>query len=298
MSAGAPELIASVGDNCVDVSLPHGGGAERVALPTLVPASGLAPAELPGGNAFNVATVLAQGGRRVAYLGAVGEDAAADLILEAGTAAGVDMSRVVRVPGPTGRTVVDRNSHGERHFVSEDYGAAAEYRLNDETVAWLSRARWLHFARQPDFAERADALRARGASISCDLGYAGGLAELSAVAAQMDVVFMSASAEPELSPDGMLWRALDAGAPLAIVTLGAGGSLAGSGASRWQADAVAVPQVVDTLGAGDAYIAAFIAARLEGSGVQRAMQAGAQAGAAACRQWGLAGLIHTGPVPA
>ena len=56
--------------------------------------------------------------------------------------------------------------------------------------------------------------------------------------------------------------------------------------------------MVDTLGAGDAYIAAFIAARLDGSGVPGAMQAGAQSGAAACRQWGLAGLIQRGPVPA
>jgi sugar/nucleoside kinase (ribokinase family) len=170
VSAGASELIASVGDNCVDVSLRRGNGADPGAVSALVPASGPAPAELPGGNAFNVATVLAQDGRRVAYLGAVGEDAAADLILEAGVSAGVDMSRVISVPGPTGRTIVDRNAHGERHFVSEDYGAAAAYRLDDATVAWLSGARWLHFARQPDFAERAAALRARGAAISCDLG--------------------------------------------------------------------------------------------------------------------------------
>jgi fructoselysine 6-kinase len=114
----------------------------------------------------------------------------------------------------------------------------------------------------------------------------------------MDVVFMSASAEPQLSAEQMLELALDAGAPLAVVTLGGAGSVAASGASRWQAEAIRVAPVVDTLGAGDAYIAAFIAARLDGSGVERAMNAGARSGAAACRQWGLAGLIQTGPVPA
>lgn len=298
MSAGATAPIASLGDNCVDVSLPHPERVDGETLSALVPASGPAPAELPGGNAFNVATVLAQGGRRVAYVGAVGDDSAGDLILEAGAAAGVDMSRVVRVPGPTGRTVVDRNAHGERHFVSEDYGAAAKYRLDDATVAWLARARWLHVARQPDFAERAEALRGGGTMISCDLGYAGGLAELPAIAQRLDVAFMSASAEPGLDAEQMLAQALGAGAPLAVVTLGSAGSVAAAGAQRWRTDAVAVEQVVDTLGAGDAYIAAFIAARLDGSEVEQAMQAGARAGAAACRQWGLAGLVQTGRVPA
>ncbi|MDE3132052.1 MAG: hypothetical protein KGL16_12950, partial [Acidobacteriota bacterium] len=134
----AGELIVAVGDNCVDISLNGAAGADRDALPEPVPASGLAPAELPGGNAFNVATVLAQGERHVAYLGAVGEDAAAAAVIAAGVSAGVDMSRVIRAAGPTGRTVVARNSQGERRFVSEDYGVAAAYRLDDETVTWLA----------------------------------------------------------------------------------------------------------------------------------------------------------------
>lgn len=298
MTAGPGELIASVGDNCVDISLRHRPGADRDALPSVVPASGQAPAELPGGNAFNVAMVLAQGSRRVAYLGAVGDDPAAELILEAGVAAGVDMARVIRLAGATGRTVVDRNAQGERSFVSEDYGAAAAYRLSDETVAWLSRARWLHFARQPDLAQRTEALRARGATLSCDLGYAGGIEELSAVAGAMDVVFMSASAEPQLGEEQLLKRALDAGAALVVLTLGGAGSVAAAGVARWRTDAVAVTQVVDTLGAGDAYIAAFIAARIDGAGIEQAMQAGARAGAEACTQWGLAGLLQTGRAPA
>lgn len=291
------ELIASIGDNCVDISLPGEPEADADAPAATVPASGQAPAELPGGNALNVAMLLAQGGRHVAYLGAVGEDAAAEVIIEAGSSAGVDMSRVVRVPGQTGRTVVARNAHGERRFVSEDYGASAGYRLDDETVAWLAGARWLHFARQADLAQRAETLRADGTMVSCDLGYAGGIEELEALAAEIDVVFMSASAEPQLSDEQLLQRALDAGATLAVVTLGGAGSVAAAPGARWRTDAVAVASVVDTLGAGDAYIAAFIAARMDGSGVGAAMQAGARAGAAACTQWGLGSLIQTGRVP-
>ncbi len=298
MSSLRSDLIACIGDNCIDVSLPGPGCSDRDGVPALVPASGRAPAELPGGNAFNVATVVARTGLRTAYLGAVGDDRAADMILEAGVSAGVDMSRVARIDGPTGRTVVARNDHGERQFVSEDYGAAALYRLDDETVDWLTRARWLHFARQPDLADHADRLRSRGAEISCDIGYSGGLRELAAAVVSLDVAFMSASAEPGMLAEEMLEHALRAGAALAVVTLGAAGSIASDGGPRWSADAVAVAPVVDTLGAGDAYIGAFIAARIEGAGVEHAMQAGARAGAAACTQWGLAGLLEADMVPA
>lgn len=298
MSSPRPELIACIGDNCIDVSLPDPGCADPEAVSALEPASGRAPAELPGGNAFNVAVVLAGNGLRPAYLGAVGDDPAAEMIIEAGVSAGVDMSRVARVDGPTGRTVVARNRHGERQFVSEDYGAAARYRLDGETVDWLTQARWLHFARQPDLADHADRLRSRGATISCDLGYAGGVMELAVAAVgSTDVVFMSASAEPGMRAEEMLDHALRAGATLAVVTRGAAGSIATDGGSRWTADAVAVSPVVDTLGAGDAYIGAFIAARIDGAGVELAMQAGARAGASACTQWGLAGLLEADTVP-
>lgn len=297
MSSRRSDRIASVGDNCIDVSLPALDGADEDALAGLVPASGLAPAELPGGNAFNVARVLARSGLSAAYLGAVGDDAAAELILGAGTSAGVDMSRVMRVTGPTGRTVVGRDAHGERHFISEDYGAAARYRLDDETIEWLMRAQWLHFARQPDVAQHTERLRAGGATVSSDVGYAGGLIQLGEATGGMDVVFMSASAEPGLSTDDLLEQALRARAALAVVTLGAAGSVADDGTSRWRVDAVAVSPVVDTLGAGDAYIGAFIAARVGGAGVEQAMQAGARAGAAACTQWGLAGVLQTETVP-
>jgi sugar/nucleoside kinase (ribokinase family) len=51
--------------------------------------------------------------------------------------------------------------------------------------------------------------------------------------------------------------------------------------------------MVDTLGAGDAFIAAFIAATLEGCEVGDALRAGAAAGARACTRWGLASPLQT-----
>jgi fructoselysine 6-kinase len=281
------ELIVCVGDNCVDVTQ----SGQRALSQGDRATAAIPPAHLAGGNAFNVAVALARMGRRAAYVGAVGDDPAAEVIASAANQAGVDTSRVERVPGSTGRTVVDHDPDGERRFVSEDYGVAAEYRIDSETAAWLAGAGWVHFARQVDLADWGTTLRERSAVLSCDLGHGGGVGLLERVAPVVDVVFMSASSAAGLTPEQVVWRALEAGAPLVVVTLGARGSIAASADTHWQMDATPVARVIDTLGAGDAYIAAFIAARMEEKGIEEAMRAASRAGAAACTQWG-----PTGPV--
>ncbi|HTU30524.1 MAG TPA: carbohydrate kinase family protein [Solirubrobacteraceae bacterium] len=285
----ASEPIVCVGDNCVDVT--QSGRRES---PNGDRGAGAAPtAHLAGGNAFNVAVALARMGRRASYVGAVGDDPDAEVIVGAAREAGVDTSRVRRLAGATGRTVVDHDPDGERRFVTEDYGVAADYRIDHETAAWLSAAGWLHFARQVDLADWGSMLRERGALLSCDLGHGGGVGMLESVAPVVDVAFMSASSAAGLTPEQMVHRALDAGASLVVVTLGARGSIAASADTRWQMDAVPVRRVIDTLGAGDAYIAAFIAARVDGKGIEEAMRAGSLAGAAACTQWGPTGPVTT-----
>jgi fructoselysine 6-kinase len=274
--------VACVGDNCVDVWLDDGAGAR----------------ELAGGNALNVAVELARLGLGVRYFGAVGDDPQGELILEAAAVAGVDSSGVVRLPGPTGRTLVEREESGERRFVSEDEGVASSYRLDDASGELVARHRWAHFSRQPDLAQWAPHLRERGTRCSCDLGLDGGLELLDELGAQLDVVFLSSSAAPGRSADELLGQALGAGAELAVLTLGGEGSIAATRDGRWRADAEPVARMVDTLGAGDAFIAAFIAATLAGRDVDDALRAGARAGALACTRRGLASPLQTDEVPA
>jgi fructoselysine 6-kinase len=262
--------VACVGDNCVDVAV------ERP------------EEELAGGNALNVAVELARAGRRCSYFGMVGDDARATVILDAARAAGVDVGEVRRAPGPTGVTVVARDAGGERSFVSQDYGVSADHRLDGQVVQRIAAHSWAHFARQPDLPAWAPTLRAEGVRISCDLGVESGPGALQAVGPHLDIAFLSTSAAPGRTAQELVDEALAAGAALAVVTRGARGSVAGAGTRRWRGDAVAVERVVDTLGAGDAFIAAFISAMLDGGEVDAALRGAAIAGAAACRRRGLA----------
>jgi fructoselysine 6-kinase len=267
VSASVP-AVACVGDNCVDVYV-DAGGVERV-----------------GGNALNVALELARAGHEAAYLGAVGTDPRGQVVLAGARAGGVDVTRVAVVDGATGVTLVGHDANGERRFDSEEYGVAAGYRVSATDEAMLKATPWVHAARQPDLARWSPGVRAAGGRVSCDLNDGGP----EALDTGVDVAFASAAGADDAAAIAMARELGERGAALAVVTLGAAGSLAHSEAGTWRQPAIPV-EVVDSLGAGDAFIAGVIGALLGGADVASALLAGAQAGAEACARVGLAGDV-------
>jgi len=260
--------VACIGDNCVDVYV------------------GAFASERAGGNALNVAFELARAGYGAAYFGAVGDDERGRLILETARSRGVDTDGVVVEPGPTGVTVVEHDRTGERRFVEEDYGVAAEYRIDEHTARTAAAARWVHLARQPDAADWAGALAARGARLSADFGeHAAGSAP-DPLCSRLGVAFFSLPSGDLDAAAALAADAVARGAVIGVVTLGARGSVAHCGTRSWHQAAVPV-DVVDTLGAGDAFIAGFIAGLLDDEELPAALLRGAQAGADACTRVGL-----------
>ena len=68
--------------------------------------------------------------------------------------------------------------------------------------------------------------------------------------------------------------------PLLVVKRGAAGAEAAHGARRWRVNAPKT-DAIDTTGAGDAFVAAFLATRLSGADIPSALERAAAAGAAA-----------------
>lgn len=85
------------------------GRGETVLTPTLT--------ARPGGKGANQAAAAARAGAAAAFLGCVGDDAAAGEVLAALSASGCDVSGVRRVPGPTGTAMVVVEAGGENLIV-------------------------------------------------------------------------------------------------------------------------------------------------------------------------------------
>lgn len=250
--------IATVGDNCIDRYLP----ARQSAV---------------GGNAVNVAVHLRRMGRRVGYFGAVGDDQDGRRVMECLAACGVDTSPVLLRPGRTAVTDLDIDAAGDRIIAFEDFGACAGYRPPEADRARLRRMRHVHLGWLDDGGALRRELAAAGISVSQDLAVnpsADGLA----------IAFGSAG-EDRARARQLAREFLDQGARIAVVTCGARGSVAADGAAMVEAEAAPV-EVVDTTGAGDTFIAAFIDGHLAGGSLSACLEAARQAATLTCRHIG------------
>jgi len=255
--------FAAVGDNCIDQFLPPVGDC------------------LVGGNAVNVAVQLANLGRRVAYFGAVGEDAAGRAVEAALRRNAVDVAGLRRVGAhATARTDIETLPDGDRRFVFESFGAAAHYRAGGADFARLATMAYVHLGWIRGAVALRRALRHSAAVLSQDLSVNNAAEDLDP--SGLDVAFSSASPG---AGEAESWRLLAAGAAVAVVTLGAAGSLANDGVEIRRMAALPTP-VTDTTGAGDAFIAGFLDAHAKGLNLQECLASGAERGALACRYRG------------
>ncbi len=250
--------IATVGDNCIDRYLPLG-------LATV------------GGNAVNVAVQLSRLGRRTAYFGAVGDDRNGRWVSARLADNDVSLDHLHIVAGSTAFTNLDMDSAGDRIIAEEDFGVCGDYRPDGAEVDALNRARHIHLGWLDDGGALKRQLAAAGLPVSQDLAVNPGANSLA-------IAFASAGPSRKRARE-LLQQAHGQGATLAVVTMGALGSIASNGTDVAETGIVEVA-VVDTTGAGDTFIAAFIDAHLGGAGLGDCLAAGRDAAAATCLHLG------------
>ena len=229
-----------------------------------------------GGSAANIAVELALD-HHVAFVGAVGHDAAGEIFLSDLRSAGV-APLVQILPGSTGVVVAFVNDDGERAMLT-DRGVNA--RLSDDAVSdalavpfdhlHVSGYTFLDPRTRKIATEALGSARQLGASTSVDVCSVGPLRQLGAIRflkaiGRVTFLFTNEEEACALGESKSLQRALTvvrAHAEEVVVTLGPGGALVVS-----DGELVAKPsrevEVVDTTGAGDAATGAYLSKRLSG----------------------------------
>ena len=246
----------------------------------------------PGGSAANQAAWLASFGVSVDFVARVG---AADVESETARfkAIGVTPHLVGDPTHETGRLIALIDPDGERSFLT-DRGANEALEARDISDALIEAAALIHLSGYSFFAPspRAAVLdvirRAGDKPISVDPASAEFLREVGAdnflawtrgaailFPNEEEAAILAGSDDPETQ-----CARLAAHYPLVVIKRGAAGAEAAAGDERWRVKAPKI-EAVDTTGAGDAFVAAFLAARLSGADIQAALERAAAAGAAA-----------------
>jgi ribokinase len=238
-----------------------------------------------GGSAANTAAWLAAAGAEPALVARVGDDERGRGARDELRAGGVDALLAVDPELPTGTCVVLVGADGER-TMGPDAGANDGLLDSDLPDELLAAGRHLHVAGYALL--RSGSRPAARAAIARALGSGMTVSVDPSSHALLSAAFLDdAAGAGLLLPNADEARALTgeedpgrAGAALArrfgevVVTLGADGALWTDGRETVRDEAVPVEAAVDSTGAGDAFAAGLLAARLKGAAPADALAAG------------------------
>ena len=239
----------------------------------------------PGGNAVNVAVHARRCGADAAYIGAVGTDRAGRAVLAALRSEDVDTTRLRVVEGPNASAEV-RVVEGNRAFGRGDAGVS-RFRLDDGDLAAARAAAIVHTGECSMLEDQLPQLAAAARRLSFDFSERP-LDYVRAYAPLVDVAIRSC---PETSLDEAVraaWQLRSLGPQVVAITLGADGAVVLVGD---EVACAAAPQtsLVDTLGAGDAFIARLLTGLLDDEPAASLVRAATAYASASCASFGAFG---------
>jgi fructoselysine 6-kinase len=244
----------------------------------------------PGGNCVNVAAQAARLGTRSAYVGVVGDDDRGRLLRDSLAAEGVDVSRLRAVPGDTSLAVV-RHIAGDRVFGPVARGVR-HFVPSADDLDFISRFQIAHSSYCSDLEAVVPDLAAR-TRVSFDFDDRVHTAWAEQLLPHVFLaVFSTSHLTPAEAADVLRW-AHDRGVRYVLATRGGESALVSDGSRVVSADPVPT-RPVDTLGAGDAFVARALHGILTGEPLDVLASAAMEAGSAACGYLG--GYGHGAPV--
>ena len=248
----------------------------------------------PGGKGANQALAAARAGAAVRLFGAVGDDAFADLALERLGEEDVDLWGVARVKAATGSATIMVDAVGE-NCIAVVPGANARADPSAVPDAALTGGNWLVLQQEVPASANASLLQRAGRFGTRVLLNAAPAGEFDPqVLGLLDVLVVNEGEAAILGgvlgwptePERFARAAIQSHDGLSVVvTLGAHGALAADRRGLWRATAPAI-EVIDTTGAGDAFVGAFAAATEHGDELGAALRFGVAAGSLACMKAG------------
>lgn len=246
--------IGTVGDNCID-SYKEMGKA------------------FPGGNPVNVAVYFVRLGGEASYVGVVGDDEYGPFMTESIARKGVDTSYVHTLPGKTAVTEV-KLVDGDRIMAGYDEGVLADFKLNDEDIDFLAGHDLVVSSVYGNVHDSFKDIRAKGVKLAFDASDVPEREASKVALKNCDYFFYSNDDGDTDEVRAQMKSFKEEGPELVICMQGDKGSIVYDG-SEYHKFGIVPCEVIDTIGAGDSYIAGFLKGILEGKAIEEAMKIGA-----------------------
>lgn len=256
-----------------------------------------------GGAESNLAIALSRLDTPVTWLGRVGADSLGDLVLREIAGEGVTTIGIRDGEAPTGLMIKERRlPHRQRVWYYRRQSAGSRLTPDDLPLDLIRRAQLLHVTGiTPALSASAAATvsaalgyaRTSATLVSFDVNYRSTLwspavagPQLRELITQADIVFAGADEAALVvgsagDPLDLAYRIAELGPREVIIKLGGDGCLALVDGAPSQRAAIPI-EVIDSVGAGDAFVAGYLAERLSDEPVERRLETAVRAGAFAC----------------
>ncbi|WP_323845713.1 sugar kinase [Microbulbifer magnicolonia] len=266
------------------------------------------------GDTYNTAVYMARNGVEVSYVTLLGDDPFSEQMLAQIRAEGIDTSAIAQLPGRCpGLYAIQNSPDGERQFTywrgeSPARELFAEAGVRVQLQAYLQGMDYLYLSgitlaiMAPDACEHLlaflTAFRRDGGRVAFDSNYRPRLWRsadearevLAAFLMQTDIALLTLEDEQALWGDRNAGRCLERNGRFRLAELvlkrGAESVLLQYDGELSAIAVPRVPEIVDTTGAGDAFNAGYLAARLQGEEPESAVSAGNRCAAAVIRHRG------------
>ncbi|XP_061417986.1 ketohexokinase isoform X2 [Lethenteron reissneri] len=260
-----------------------------------------------GGNASNTCTVLSQLGVPCAFMGSLAAGRVADFVREELQASGVDAGLVVvhaNCRAPPSSVVIANRRTGSRTILHSNRDLP-EISADDFSKVDLGPFRWIHWEgrngdEQVRMIARVNEMNGRrdpgeAITVSVEIEKPEKL-DTHQLMGHGDVVFISKDFAKHAGYDSAeaavrgLYGRVKRGAVLVCAWGEQGAAATGPGGEVARSPAFPPPTLVDTLGAGDTFIAGVIAALSRGQSLQEALTFGCRVAGKKCGVQGYEGL--------
>ncbi|TYA14599.1 fructoselysine 6-kinase [Paenibacillus faecis] len=220
----------------------------------------------PGGNALNFSAYARMCGMNSSYLGKFGNDQVAHYIQRVLDELEIEHSRCRIFEGENGYARVTLEN-GDRVFLGSNKGGIAKekpWNFTEDDLDYIKQFSVIHTSLNSYIEEDLATLKTSHVPVSFDFSVRWNDEYLERVCRYADISFLSCSHITESEREREMRKAQAFGSKLVIGTVGENGSFA-LYKDQWIYQPAVLTETVDTMGAGDSYLTAFLIGMIRSS---------------------------------
>jgi fructoselysine 6-kinase len=247
----------------------------------------------PGGNALNVTVISKRNGaERNGYIGIIGNDIEAAHVLNVLQQEQVDTTKIRQMYGPNGKAYVALDENGDRVFKGTNRDSRVQSKVTlqftEDDLNYIDEFDVIHTSINSNIEHELQSLSFKPISFDFSTKSKWSKEYLDKVCPYIQFAFFSGSGMSEDEIDSLIIYVHTLGVKVVNVTRGGEPAICSDGQNKYLQSPIST-DIVDTMGAGDSFIAGFITSYFDTKDISTALKSASFSAGNTCKTYGAFG---------